>query len=230
MITIHLAYTTIFLLAVIGPVASWGILAFTKGMEIGDVSVIATIGGTWGAFTAALGFVFLGELITHMQIFDICIIIGGTALVSFNAKDAFRKGAAIGKGIEYGIMAALSFGIYFFLVAILTQDIGWIAATVLTGIPISLSLLAYLKYKKIEIRVNKKEIPLLLVTGLLGLGGIIFYNLGVTFNYADVVAPISGASPLVTMLIAFFLFGDSLRRSQKIGILMVVIGLALLSI
>ena len=225
-----LSIPSILLIIIIGPVAAGGLLAFTKGMEIGDVSVIATIGGTWGAITATLGFLFLGESITHVQLFDIILIVIGTMLVSFNAKEVFRKKAALGTGIGYGFIAALSFGVYFFFITILTKEIGWPAATVLVGLPISLCLFVYMRYKKVGMAIRKKDLPLLLTAGLLGLGGTVFYNLGVTYNYAAVVAPISSASPLVTMLIAFLIFGDSLRRSQKVGIVMVVVGLVFLSV
>lgn len=221
----------IVLLIATGFVSVTAILSFTKGLEIGNISIIATIGNTWGAVTALLGFLILGQRISSFQILDICIIIIGTVLVSLNLKDIFKLNPnKIHVGLKYAFIAAITFGLYFFLLSFLTKALGWFDTAFLVTIPIILFLLLYGTLTGNKLRVKKSRMPLLFLIGLLSIVGLLSYNLGVTYNYTDIVAPVSSASPLVTIILASLFLKERLTNSQKIGVFLILIGLVLLSV
>ncbi len=221
----------VILLIITGFVSVTAILSFTKGLEIGNVSIIATVGNTWGAITALLGFLILGQRIGSFQILDICLIIIGTVLVSLNLKDVFKlKPNKFHLGLRYAFVAAVAFGLYFFLLSFLTKTLGWFDTAFLVTIPMVLFLLLYGTLTDNKLKVKESRMPLLFLIGILSIVGLLSYNLGVTYNYTDIVAPVSSASPLVTIILAFLFLKERLTNSQKIGVFLILLGLVLLSI
>lgn len=227
----NIALFVIAVLIITGLVSVTSILSFTKGLEIGNISVVATIGNTWGAVTAILGFIILSERITNFQILDIGLIILGTILVSLNLKDVLKLNSKnLHMGLEYAFIATFTFGLYFFLVAFLTKIIGWFSTAFLVTIPTILFLLLYGTLTKKKLQVTNDKLPFLSLIAIISVVGLLSYNLGVTYNYTDIVAPISSASPLVTIILAMLLLKERLTNNQKLGIGLVLIGLILLSL
>jgi len=205
--------------------------SYAKGLEVGNVSIMATIANTWGAVTAVLGFVFLGEIITKFQMLDIGLIVIGAVLVSFNLKDILKlKTKNLHVGIEYAFIALFSYGLYFFLAAILSKTIGWFSTAFLIMIPKLLFMLLYGSLTKEKLVVNKNYLPYLFMMGIINVVALLSYNLGVTYNYSDIVAPVSSASPLVTIILATFFLKEGLTANQKVGVAVVLTGLILLSV
>ena len=226
-----LSILDIALIIAAGVATGIGMLSFLKGFQIGNVSIVATVGNTWGAVTAVLGFLILGETITNFQILDIILIVIGTAVISLNLRDlmkADRKKLHVGLG--YAFMATFAFGIWAFAAAFLTMTLGWFTTAFLILIPIVIFILLYGFLTKQEMKVSKNHLPLLFFISLFVVFVGLAYNLGVTYNYADIVAPISSASPLVTIVLAVLLLKERLSLHQKIGVALVLIGLVALSI
>ncbi len=222
---------TIILLLLTGFVLVMAILSFTKGLEVGNISIIATIGNTWGVVTAVLGFVIIGQKINNFQILDICLIIIGTVLISLNLKDILKLNPKkLHMGLKYAFIAAFTYGLYFFLLSLLVKSLGWFDAAFLVIIPTILFLLLYGTLTSKKLNVKSNYLLFLALIGVLGIVGILSYNLGVTYNYTDIVAPISSASPLITIVLASLLLKEKLTNNQKVGVAFVLAGLVLLSV
>lgn len=206
-----------------------GMLSFSKGMQVGNVSLVATVGNAWGAITAVLGFVFFAEAISVDNMLALGAIVVGTILVSMNLAEVKTASRKLEKGMGYAIFTAFALGLFFFLDGILANNLGWFAAALLLSIPTVLVLLAYSKASGTNVRVGWNVAPLLLIVALPNLIGFLGYNIGVTFGYIDIVAPVSGAAPVVTVIMALVLLKEKLALNQKLGILLVILGIVWLS-
>ncbi|MDE1860533.1 MAG: DMT family transporter [Candidatus Micrarchaeota archaeon] len=207
-------------------------LVFTKGLEIGNVSIVATIANSWGAVTAILGVVFLGNMMTGMQAFYIATIIAGTVLASLNLRQVFSAGASklTTSGIEHAIATMMLLGIFFFLVSYLTTVINWFSVSLFITFFSILFTLVYCVLTKVEIKPVRKGAGLLIAGGVIGAVAGLAYNLGVTYNYASIVAPVAAASPIVTVVLALIFMKERLALDQKVGIVLVLAGIVLLAV
>ena len=90
-------------------------------------------------------------------------------------------------------------------------------------------MLVYGNFTKISLKPDNKNLSAIVIIAILNLAALLAYNLGVTYNYTTIVAPISAAAPAVTILLAILLLKEKLATDQKFGIILVLIGLILLS-
>jgi drug/metabolite transporter (DMT)-like permease len=223
--------TTVLLVLLLASLLSLvGLLSFNKGLRVGNISVVATLGNVWGAVTAVLGIVLLGEKITLLQVFSITLIIIGTIMVSLKLRGMLRGSGHIGEGVEFAVITLFSWGIYYFLLGALVKDIGWFDTAFLTTLITVALFIVYGIATGSEMGIKRIDMPILFFIGLLSLFGFLAYNLGVSYNYTSIVAPISSASPIITILLALLLLKERLSTSQQAGIVLVLIGLIALSI
>jgi len=93
-----------------------------------------------------------------------------------------------------------------------------------------LLLSAYGALIKTEMKPNRGSLGLLIVIGVLNVIAFLSYDLGVTYGYTAMVAPVSAASPIITVSLALIFLKEKLALDQKIGILLVLVGIILLAV
>jgi drug/metabolite transporter (DMT)-like permease len=220
---------TLLIIIMTGLVSAIGIFSFSKGLEHGHISVVATIASAWGAVTAILGILFLGDKLTLFQSMCIALIVIGTILIPIKPKrimDSFSGKRNM--GVRYAVVTLATWGLYYFFLTYLVRTLGWFDSGFLATVATVAFLVIGGISTKSRLRMGRKELPLLLFITLLNLVAFFSYNLGVTFTYSSIVAPVSAASPLVIIVMAMIFLKEKLSHHQKIGIAMVLLGLVLL--
>ncbi len=208
-----------------------GLLLFTKGLQVGNVSIITTITAGWGAITAILGAILFSEAINGTQLIAIAMVILGSIMVSFNIRSMFRSGfRRTSAGIVFAVPALMSYGIAFFLLSYLSKQSNWFMAALLITLFNVLTLFVYGRITKRPMKVRVESAPMLLFLGVLGVIALLAYNVGVAYSYTSIVAPVSSAALAITVILATVILKDRLATNQKIGIAMVMAGLIFLSI
>jgi len=97
-------------------------LSFYRGLSKGQVSMVSSIGASWGLLTAILGVVFLKETLRLNQILAIILIAIGIVFVSINLKELIsNKKLKLLVGVKEGLMAMACWGVALFLLASLTS-------------------------------------------------------------------------------------------------------------
>jgi uncharacterized membrane protein len=76
-------------------------------------------------------------------------------------------------------------------------------------------------------RVSLKSI---LAVGLASFAGILGFILGIGAGTVSIVAPISSASPAITVILAQLFLNEKMVQTHKIAVLLVIVGIILLSI
>jgi len=208
-----------------------GALGLSKGMRVGNISIISPITAIYPVITIFLSLLFLNEPITAFQSLCIVLIVLGTILVSLNLKNMMKSGARkMHLGIEFALISALGWGLFFFFMTILTAQIGWFESSIIVAIPQLCFLLLYGYLTRERFSVPQNMLPRLSFLGVLALLGLVGFNLGVTYTYAVIVTPISAASIVITVVLAVVLLKEKLESYQKLGMLMVILGVILVSI
>ncbi|MDE1860681.1 MAG: DMT family transporter [Candidatus Micrarchaeota archaeon] len=230
----HYVPITPYLLAIImgaGLGSAAGSIFMMKGLQFGSASIIAPVTSGWAAISAILGFVFLNEIVTDLQVLFICLVIFGTILVSLNTGDLLRLGSRkLHSGVEYGLVSMLGWGVYFFLISILTEALGVFSAIFLVYFARLFFILLYGIIIKADFSLPKEESKNLFFVSVLIVASFLAYNLGVIYNYVDIVAPITAAAAVVTVLLAIMLLHERITKIQIGGVAIAVLGLVLLSL
>lgn len=208
-------------------------LAFYKSLSIGKVSLVGPITASWAMITVLLSVLFLKEVLTINQIAAIVLIIVGVILISSDLKEFFQKNKLIFLiGAKEAIIAMFGFGVAMFLLAIVVKQLGWFLPGFLSRFFILIFLISYIILKKQSLKIETKPINWILVViiGFLDIIAFFAYSMGVSTEYASIIAPIAASSPLVTTMLAQVFLKEKLVLSQIFGIIITISGLILISI
>jgi len=224
-----------FLLALLlGFITCSGTIFYLRGFEFGNVSIIATIANTYGVVTAVAAIFLFGEILKTEQSAGIVLVLIGLVLISFDFKMLRKnkiKGIVSDRTIVYAFITVLFWGVYYTLIRIPVEKIGWFWA----GFPAylySLAMIASGKLKRdvFNIFSDKKLLLTIIIYSILVNGAFFAYNLGISFGYTSVVAPIVGSTPILLVILSRIFFHEPLNRQQKAGIGFALLGIMLIGI
>ncbi len=210
----------------------FGYINFLKAFEIGNVSVVSPISAAYSIVTVILSIIFLKEFLSIKIILSIGIIMLGIVLTTTDlAKHKNLQGAA---GVKESIIAMFLWGVYFFIVGYAGQTTEATSLFVAVMMIQVIFFLTFVYFKKSipkfsELRENKL---LLIFISIVPIYLIAWasYNYGVTKDMVSIVAPIGSLYPAITVLLASLIYKEKLVLNQKIGILILLVGLFLISI
>lgn len=219
---------TLFVIAFTAFTGIVGLMAYNKGMQVGNVPIVATVSSAYGAITAVLGFLLLKEALSLPQALCIGLIVIGTVAVSFHSEGK-KGGRKDGLGVGYALVAMVSWALWIFLIGYLVKTIGWFAASLYPLMFTIVFMFLYGGAAKTELTIKCGIVPLLLLIAVIDTVAFLSYNLGVTYSYTDIVAPITAASPVITVLLALVLLKERLTLNQKLGVLLVLVSIVALA-
>ena len=208
-------------------------LAFYKGLEKAEVSLVSPVGAAWGLVVAILGVIFFQESLNTFQILAIGLIVIGIVMLSINISDFVKsKKVNLLIGVKEGVIAMLGWGTSLFLLVFVTKELGWFLPAFVFRFFVLLLLVGYISFSKGMFIPKSTKFPLklLLLIGLFDIGGFFSYSFGVAGTQASVVAPIGSAFALVSVLLAKVFLKEKIDKNKMIGILTIVSGLVLISI
>ena len=217
----------IIFLNLIGPIP---VVALYEGIRVGNASLVGTIGSTFAALTVVLSVIFLGDKLSLFQVITIVIIFVGLLLSSLELKLLSIKNIFADKGVSYGLVAMILWGIYFTFIRVPIREVGWFWPTYFTmlGIPV---ILVYMRFKKIKIEKlqNPKMVLFSFLNALLLTGAAFSYNFAVMKGQTSIIVPIAGSYPILYVVLCRFVFKDRLTKQQFLGILITLLGIITLS-
>lgn len=210
-----------------------GSLAFYKGFEEGQVSLVSPMAGSWVIITVILSLIFLKEILEINQIMAIILIIIGIILISINAKKLFKiKKLNIFRGIKEGLVAMFGWGLALFLIIPPSRVLGWFLPVFLMRSFEILFLASYMIFDRQSFKINFQPpiLTLILVTGLLDMVAFFAYSFGVKGDYVSLIAPVAASFPLVAVILAKIFLKEQFLLNQVFGIVSIITGLILISI
>ena len=203
---------------------SW--LCYFRALKIGEVSKVAPVDKSSTVLTMLLSFLILQEGLTWLKIAAMVLISIGTYLM-IEKKKTEAEGK---KGYKWLVYAALA-AVFASFTAILGK-IGIVGVESNLGTAIrTMAVLAmawfivFLQGKQREIkRIDKRSWFFIVFSGLFtGLSWLCFYR-ALQEGPVSVVVPIDKLSILITIAFSYFVLREKLRKSQLIGLVIIVAG------
>jgi uncharacterized membrane protein len=204
-----------------------------RAFSLGKISVISPISSSYAVLTAVTSFLFFGEAMSGTKIFFLLLVLAGVFLTSVDFRK-LRDGVSAGdfsKGIPEILVFFVIVGLYIPFWNRFLNTEGWIFWVFMVRIILSSLLLIYMLFiKKVGIGVRGKPLILLLIFVALFEAVASFgssWGFHNSVNATSIVASVSSAYPLITVLLGFIFLKERLALNQYIGIAVIIAGLSI---
>lgn len=204
-----------------------GNFAINEALKRADASIVLTINGSFGALVVLFSALFLHESVSINLLLIIMMIFAGVFLCTFDPKSIHKHNKTI--GILLAIYASVSFGLFFTGVKVFAPTLQWFWPIYLSFLWLPFMYIFLIKIHEKPMIHDIKQSPFPLLFNLLLLrSGDFAFNIGLQRGLAAVVAPIAGAYPTLSVILAFIVFHEKPTRRQLFGILLALSGIVLL--
>jgi uncharacterized membrane protein len=211
-----------------GMTGAIAILSLFKGIEAGQISVVAPVANSFPIITWGLSLSFLHLSFNMVSLLCTLLIVAGVIILVYQK----RAGVRWNRSAMFGVVTALGWGAHAFFIYILMS----------TGLPpfttsfylesaILVWLMVFLSLRQ-GIRWNVRLIwPYGIFCGLMTALGALMYTLAVSAGgNPEWIATIVGANPVLTALLAVMLFKEKLNPQQIAGVALTLVGLFALNL
>lgn len=228
-------------LQILFPVLLFGVfvvlvyLLLFQGFNKGKVSVISPIYSCYAAVSILVSWIIFHEAILQLTWIGLGIIFFGIILAAFNYQDFKEVDFEIknlGKGVPETLLAMLIFGFWLPLWDKFLENKNWIFYVLLVRIVIVLTTFIIYSIKKPNKKIEDKKIwTWLILIGLFDSIASIFLAWGLSSTkLTSIVTILVAAAPIPTIILARIFLKEKLSLTQKIGVILVLIGLIIISI
>jgi drug/metabolite transporter (DMT)-like permease len=236
---------------VAGAMTSIGYSAGYKGMAQGPLAIVSPVVATDGAIAGVLAILLLHERVDAWQAGTLLAIFAGVLLTSTSVQElslllhSRERKAFSARGVHWGVLAALAFGLMLFTLGAGAQSWGWYLSLFWSRCfaTIALAVIVGQKWFR-ESRRQRHEAKglqgggirlragpcLALGGGLCETVGLICFSIATQLAATSVAAMIASTFTLVPLVFGVFRLGERPAASQWLGVGLVVIGLVLLAI
>ena len=221
-----LDWTSATWLAIAGAGNVAGLLLVYAGVRIGKVGVVAPITSTEGAVAAVIA-VLTGEELGAWNGLALGIVVVGVVLSSRPASEPeVERGDP--RAALFGITAACAFGASLYATGRASADltIAWavLPPRLLGVVFVTIPLLAVRR-----LRLTREAAPFVVASGIAEVVGFVSYAVGARHGIA-VTAVLASQFAALAALAARFLWGERIGRTATVGMVVIAVGVALVSL
>ena len=209
-----------------------GLAAFFQAMVVGTMSIVAPIAATGVVVPIAAG-IARGERPGVAQAIGILAAIAGIVLATHAPRERAAAAAPLASaesGIKLALLAALGCGLFIWLMAPASHDgVPW-ALLVTRVVPVFM-LAAAVRIRRASLRpaLGVHTVAAILACAVLNLSSIATYAYATLHGQLAIVSMLASLYPVVTVLLAYRVLGERIRRAQQLGIAVALVGVVLLS-
>lgn len=205
-----------------------------KGFEKGEVSILSPIFASFTGLVALFSVLVFGEVVRVSLVPALVLIFGGVILINLDI-ESLRTGRIRIKGVaglKEIIIATLLATIWTLGWDKFTGNKDWMVYTTFMFVFMTLSAFLIARFNKVDLLRATSGVWKFL--WLIAIGEVVAY-LAITLGYsstthASVVAILSGASSLPTILLARIFLKERMSTTQTIASLIIIAGIVFLSI
>ena len=199
--------------------------AFYRAMALGSVSVVATIGAL-GVLVPFTGGLVQGESPAAIAIAGAGVSIAGVVLASREPDPEWRSAGRTAVGLA--ALAALGFGTFFLMIdTAAAHDPAWTIAAARAG-GVSTLLIGAL-FVRPSMSVPRDMWPALLAIGTCDVLANSLFAVATNHGLLALVGVVGSLYSAVTVLLARFVLGERLARSQQAGVVLALCGVGLIA-
>lgn len=219
--------TNLLWLAVAGGGNVAGLVLAAFAFRYGKVAVVAPVLATEGALAALIA-TRLGESLSSLVALLLMVIVAGVVLAAATPDPFPLEHERLVLSAALAVGGALAFGISLYAMARLSGElpVSWVllparlVGVVFLALPLALSR---------RLQISRKAAPLVFAMGITEVLGIAIFAIGARDDIVITSVLSSQFAPIAAVL-AYFLFGERLGRSQLVGVAIIIVGVTALSI
>lgn len=208
-------------------------LSFYKGLEIGTISIVSPIGASFAVITAILSVIFFREQLNLLQVVAIVMVFLGVILVSTDIKELARiKTLRVVKGVKEAVIAMIGWGLSLFFLVPASKALGPFLPVYMFRALALLLVASYMVFRREPFirKMNTRTMVAMILIGVCDFIAFLSYSWGVGVGVASIVAPVSSAYAMVTMILAWRVFHERLVFNQYLGAGLIVAGVVAVSL
>jgi drug/metabolite transporter (DMT)-like permease len=222
----------------VGVLNTCGTLALYRSFEIGKMSIVAPISSSYPALTMLLA-ATTGERLTLARLIGFALILTGVVVVArgedapadTNAIDGQAQSTKKHLGVGWALLAALSFGVMFWLLGTRAVPLLGSAQTVwvirLTSVVLAAAVI--LIARKPLALPRKGANGWIMGIGFLDTSAYVLNNYGMRLEQISVVSVLASLYGAVTVALASMILREKISKTQWLGILAIFAGIVFIS-
>jgi drug/metabolite transporter (DMT)-like permease len=204
-----------------------GLLAFYRGLAVGNMGVVAPISATAAVVPVVVG-IATGDRPGGVQAAGLALALLGVVLASREevVGEGSTRGTARGAGLA--IVSALGFGFFFLgMDKAADADVAWaMLVNRITGVSL---LLAVTLAVRPPMRIRRPDVPALVLVGALDIAANATFAIASTKGLVSVVSVLGSLYPLTTVGLAAVVLGERPHRLAQVGVGIALLGVALVA-
>src|ERR671933_142925 len=204
--------------------ATLGLYAYYRGMRVGAMSIVAPTAGVSAVVPVVVGIVS-GERPSTLQLAGIACALVGVFLAS---REPGRTGSRFAAGVGLALLAAIGFGGYFPPMHVAGEADFWWAA-LFFRITSSAVILAAVAVRRPALRLPPAQVPVLALIGTGDMLGNLLFAAASTSGLVSITSVLASLYPIVTVALARLVLAEQVARSQEVGVVLTLAGVALIS-
>ncbi len=231
--SLQIPMLVIILLPIAAMLYAAGYLFYFRGLEIGNISIVSATMNLWAVFTMLFAFVFMGQRLTAIQTLGVVMVLAGVTLASLRWSEIRSQGFQVSSGVKQAVLGAFFFGIFWNISEIISEQVGWLLATLLVKAGIVLVVLIFSFMARREIgwtTASTRTKYAVLLMGIIEAGAVAVVNYGLTVGQAILITPIASALSVVTITLAIVFLKEKVSRLQGLGMIMAIAGIVVTAI
>ena len=205
-----------------------GYLFYFRGLEIGNFSIVSAPMNLWAVFTMLFALIFMEQRLSGIETLGVLLILSGVTLASLKWSDIRSGRFQVSSGVRKTVVGAFFFGIFWNISEILSEQAGWLLATVLVKAGIVLFVLIFSFVVKREIGWTKAAAGTkyaLVLMGVIEAAAVAIVNYGLTVGQAILITPIASALSIVTITPAIVFLKEKVDGLQGLGMVTATVGI-----
>jgi len=210
-----------------GALSSLYLFSFYKALSLGKASLVSPVSSCLTVVAMVLSVTVLGERLTLPQAVLIAIVLGGILLIALQ-KGAPRT-AASNASILLSLVVVFGAGSNAIVQKWITESGHIMLGFLLTRfVMLSILVACFPVFDRVKVGVSAGYSRLALL-GLIDVFAFYAWFLGLSKGFVSIVAPITNSSAVITIILAHIFLKERVHLTQRIGIIAIILGIAVLS-
>ena len=219
-------------LVALGPVAVAAYAGFYRALELGPIAIVSPIASANGAVVVLLAVLVLDESLTAIQAVGCVLVLGFIVLAAREPSSEPGEGNGNGNGIRLALIASIAFGGYLFVLATMSDELGWLVP-ILIARSVTVAIVCAVAVARPP--PSPGALGRLGVLGCVGAGlldacGYLVYNRGAEIGEVAITSAAASAYPVIPILVGLFALRERIAWHQLVGVGGVLCGMVVLSL
>jgi len=210
-------------------------LCYFESITDGQIAIAGTISAAYPALTVIGALVFLSETLTTTQAISLVAIIGGVIALSYEPNPGTEH-AMPRRSLFFALLAFVLWGFWSLTSKMAINAVGpgnIFGFYVLASLAAPTAYVLFRRVRPERSRIGDPSRTAWVLGGAalaLNVCGVFAFSFALNAGLASLVVPISGAYPLVTVVLAVALLREKLDRLHVIALAFVIVGLTVIGL